>query len=119
MRNISILIFVIALTLANGQLATHPTYLPGPNMNSKPQFYNAATQTTIAADFCTDYQLNAGNTFMNYGTVRVCNTQYYIYIGVYATEGYNGAEAVKAWIGTNLTLLNTVKGKQTTLPVLT
>lgn len=42
---------------------------------------------------------------MDYGTVRVCNTQYELYVGIYADNGFIGIDAIKMWFGTSLSLL--------------
>lgn len=49
--------------------------------------------------------MSAGNTFMDYGTVRVCNKRDDLFIGVYADQGFIGLDAVKIWVGTSLDLL--------------
>lgn len=60
-------------------------YLPPLNIGSGLYpFYDAQTQSTINTIICVDYQLSAGNTFLNYGTVRICNTATDLYIGVYS-----------------------------------
>lgn len=106
MKKIVIIILATLLILAHG---AESDYLPGVGTASPTQiYYNGLLVTTTK---CTDYQLNAGNTFLDYGTVRVCNDQFYLYIGVYADEGFSGTEAVKIWVGTSLALLPTSGGR--------
>lgn len=75
MKNLTTLIIFTIIALATGQTLTSLTYLPGPDTNGIPQFYDVESKPaqTIPMIKCTDYLLNAGNTFMNFGTVRVCN----------------------------------------------
>ena len=100
MKNLTILIFTILLILAHG---AEEDYFPGVGSSNPTQIsYN---DQIITATQCVDYTLSASNTFMDYGTVRVCNTRDDLYIGVYADQGFIGTDAVKIWIGTSLDLL--------------
>lgn len=100
MKNFAILILAALLVLAHG---AESDFLPGVGTADPTQLsYNGQIITTTK---CVDYTLSAGNTFMDYGTVRVCNSQYNLYIGVYADQGFIGVDAIKIWVGTSLLLL--------------
>lgn len=75
MKNLTSLIIFAIIALATGETLTSLTYLPAPDTNEIPQFYDVESTPaqTIPMTKCTDYPLNAGNTFMDFGTVRVCN----------------------------------------------
>lgn len=70
MKNFAFLILAALLVLAHG---AESDYLPGVGTSSPTQIsYGGALITTTK---CNDYTLSAGNTFLDYGTVRVCNTK--------------------------------------------
>ncbi len=104
MKNFTALILAALIILT---LGAESDYLPGVGTLSPTQIYYNGQM--ITATKCTDYPLNAGNTFIHYGTVRVCNTRDDLYIGVYGDQGFIGTEAIKIWIGTSLALLPTPK----------
>lgn len=104
MKNFAALVLAALIILTHG---AESDYLPGVGTSSPTQLYYNGQM--ITATKCTDYPLNAGNTFMHYGTVRVCNTRDDLYIGVYGDQGFIGTEAIKIWIGTSLALLPTPK----------
>lgn len=100
MKKIVIVVLATLLILAHG---LESDYLPGIGTATNNQIYY--NDQLITATKCTDYQLNAGAQFEDYGDVRVCNTQFDLYIGVYAFAGFKGSETIKIWVGTSLLLL--------------
>lgn len=90
-------LIVLALLICCTDAQTN--YLP---LASDPYFpfYDSDTQSIVGTNICENYQLSAGNTFINYGTVRVCNTNDFIYIGVYSPLGLIGLDVIKIFIGT-------------------
>jgi hypothetical protein len=96
------LCLILLMGLSNAVLTTTNPYFPNEN-----KFYSKPDSAFIDTDKCADYDLNAGNTFMDYGETRVCNNKTHLFVAVYLDSGRVGNEIVKFWVGTDLATLPT------------